>query len=148
MNSRPQLSALPAELWRPRDRQLSSATFRQDSLICSLASCFFPLLCIMTLQTIEKIFNYYSLLFLLLLLTVSYSSIFSPREEQALISSNNMKPVVKLLINRHNNKYSYTGASDDNLLKVEIHRCSSNLYNRLRRTDGRNNHRIHGAASL
>ena len=28
-----------------------------------------------------------------------------------------MKPVVKLLINRHNNKYSYTGASDDNLLK-------------------------------
>ena len=39
------------------------------------------------------------------------------REEQALISGNNMKPVVKLLINRHNNKYSYTGASDDNLLK-------------------------------
>ena len=36
---------------------------------------------------------------------------------QALISANNMKPVVKLLINRHNNKYSYTGASDDNLLK-------------------------------
>ncbi|KAJ9591381.1 hypothetical protein L9F63_002086, partial [Diploptera punctata] len=26
-------------------------------------------------------------------------------------------PVVKLLINRHNNKYSYTGTSDDNLLK-------------------------------
>ena len=25
--------------------------------------------------------------------------------------------MVKLLINRHNNKYSYTGASDDNLLK-------------------------------
>jgi len=41
----------------------------------------------------------------------------SQREEQALISANNMKPVVKLLINRHNNKYSYTGASDDNLLK-------------------------------
>merc|ERR1719391_1292174 len=41
----------------------------------------------------------------------------SPREEQALITANNMKPVVKLLINRHNNKYSYTGASDDNLLK-------------------------------
>ena len=34
------------------------------------------------------------------------------REEQALISANNMKPVVKLLINRHNNKYSYTGARD------------------------------------
>merc|ERR1719357_2346570 len=37
----------------------------------------------------------------------------SQREEQALITANNMKPVVKLLINRH----SYTGASDDNLLK-------------------------------
>ena len=36
---------------------------------------------------------------------------------QALIQANAMKPVVKLLINRHNNKYSYTGASDDNLLK-------------------------------
>merc|ERR1719187_2343750 len=41
----------------------------------------------------------------------------SQKEEQALISTNMMKPVVKLLINRHNNKYSYTGASDDNLLK-------------------------------
>ncbi|KAL5233879.1 hypothetical protein ACI65C_001289 [Semiaphis heraclei] len=31
------------------------------------------------------------------------------------------KPTVKLLINRHNNKYSYTSASDDNLLKnVEL----------------------------
>lgn len=27
------------------------------------------------------------------------------------------QPVVKLLINRHNNKYSYTSTSDDNLLK-------------------------------
>merc|ERR1719232_2254036 len=41
----------------------------------------------------------------------------SQKEEQALINANNMKPVVKLLINRHNNKYSYTGASDVNLLK-------------------------------
>ena len=41
----------------------------------------------------------------------------SQKEKQALINANNMKPVVKLLINRHNNKYSYTGASDDNLLK-------------------------------
>lgn len=40
----------------------------------------------------------------------------SHKEEQLLISSTS-KPVVKLLINRHNNKYSYTGASDDNLLK-------------------------------
>merc|ERR1719397_1627999 len=30
----------------------------------------------------------------------------SQREEQALITANNMKPVVKLLINRHNNKLS------------------------------------------
>ena len=49
----------------------------------------------------------------------------SPREEQALISSNNMKPVVKLLINRHNNKYSYTGASDDNLLKARRQNAKS-----------------------
>jgi len=40
----------------------------------------------------------------------------SLREEQALISSTS-RPVVKLLINRHNNKYSYTSTSDDNLLK-------------------------------
>ena len=36
---------------------------------------------------------------------------------QALISTNSLKPIVKLLINRHNNKYSYTGASDENILK-------------------------------
>ena len=41
----------------------------------------------------------------------------SPKEEQALIAANSTKPIVKLLINRHNNKYSYTGASDDNILK-------------------------------
>ncbi|XP_051168276.1 BTB/POZ domain-containing adapter for CUL3-mediated RhoA degradation protein 3 [Leptopilina boulardi] len=40
----------------------------------------------------------------------------SQREEQLLIS-NTTKPVVKLLVNRHNNKYSYTSTSDDNLLK-------------------------------
>ena len=40
----------------------------------------------------------------------------SQSEEQYLISSST-KPVVKLLINRHNNKYSYTNTSDDNLLK-------------------------------
>lgn len=40
----------------------------------------------------------------------------SQKEEQYLISSTS-KPVVKLLINRHNNKYSYTSSSDDNLLK-------------------------------
>ncbi|OWA50201.1 BTB/POZ domain-containing adapter for CUL3-mediated RhoA degradation protein 3 [Hypsibius exemplaris] len=40
----------------------------------------------------------------------------SAREEQQLIS-NAKKPVVKLQVNRHNNKYSYTITSDDNLLK-------------------------------
>ncbi|OQR74166.1 TNF-alpha induced protein B12-like [Tropilaelaps mercedesae] len=40
----------------------------------------------------------------------------SDRECQQLIQAT-PKPVVKLLINRHNNKYSYTTASDDNLLK-------------------------------
>merc|ERR1719369_1106033 len=45
----------------------------------------------------------------------------SHKEELALISTNQTKPIVKLLINRHNNKYSYTGASDDNILKnVEL----------------------------
>nr|XP_014436865.1 BTB/POZ domain-containing adapter for CUL3-mediated RhoA degradation protein 2 [Pelodiscus sinensis] len=40
----------------------------------------------------------------------------SPKEEERLIESS-MKPVVKLLYNRSNNKYSYTSNSDDNLLK-------------------------------
>ncbi|KAK7088771.1 hypothetical protein V1264_022649 [Littorina saxatilis] len=40
----------------------------------------------------------------------------SSREEQQLVAST-QKPVVKLLCNRHNNKYSYTSNSDDNLLK-------------------------------
>lgn len=40
----------------------------------------------------------------------------SQKEEQALVGATT-KPVVKLLINRHNNKYSYTSNSDDNLLK-------------------------------
>lgn len=40
----------------------------------------------------------------------------SQKEEQLLLNSTT-KPIVKLLINRHNNKYSYTSTSDDNLLK-------------------------------
>ncbi|XP_074641108.1 BTB/POZ domain-containing adapter for CUL3-mediated RhoA degradation protein 3-like [Tubulanus polymorphus] len=40
----------------------------------------------------------------------------SQKEEQSLIQSTS-KPVVKLLCNRHNNKYSYTSNSDDNLLR-------------------------------
>ncbi|CAG2123005.1 unnamed protein product, partial [Medioppia subpectinata] len=40
----------------------------------------------------------------------------SAKEEAHLINTTT-KPIVKLLINRHNNKYSYTSTSDDNLLK-------------------------------
>ncbi len=40
----------------------------------------------------------------------------SQREAQLLISSSS-KPIVKLLYNRQNNKYSYTSNSDDNILK-------------------------------
>lgn len=40
----------------------------------------------------------------------------SSREEQILVSTTS-KPIVKLICNRHNNKYSYTSMSDDNLLK-------------------------------
>jgi len=40
----------------------------------------------------------------------------SQKEEQTLVATTT-KPVVKLLCNRHNNKYSYTNNSDDNLLK-------------------------------
>ncbi|KAH7958366.1 hypothetical protein HPB49_001050 [Dermacentor silvarum] len=38
-------------------------------------------------------------------------------KEGNLLISTSTKPLVKLLINRHNNKYSYTSTSDDNLLK-------------------------------
>ena len=48
---------------------------------------------------------------------LSFNLIFIFPSLQALINACATKPVVKLLINRHNNKYSYTGASDDNLLK-------------------------------
>jgi len=40
----------------------------------------------------------------------------SSKEELALLAAS-QKPVIKLLCNRHNNKYSYTSTSDDNLLK-------------------------------
>ncbi|XP_015428533.1 PREDICTED: BTB/POZ domain-containing adapter for CUL3-mediated RhoA degradation protein 3-like [Dufourea novaeangliae] len=39
------------------------------------------------------------------------------QKEVLVLVTNTTKPVVKLLINRHNNKYSYTITSDDNLLK-------------------------------
>lgn len=38
-------------------------------------------------------------------------------KEEVLLIGSCTKPIVKLLINRHNNKYSYTNTSDDNLLK-------------------------------
>jgi len=38
-------------------------------------------------------------------------------EERKQFIANATKPVVELLINRHNNKYSYTSTSDENLLK-------------------------------
>ncbi|MCL4116788.1 UNVERIFIED_CONTAM: hypothetical protein GTU68_050791 [Idotea baltica] len=44
----------------------------------------------------------------------------SQEEEQRIVQSTT-KPIVKLHLNRHNNKYSYTSTSDDNLLKnVEL----------------------------
>ncbi|CDW58148.1 BTB 2 domain containing protein [Trichuris trichiura] len=39
-----------------------------------------------------------------------------PSEEKLLLFSTS-RPAIKLLLNRHNNKYSYTTPSDDNLLK-------------------------------
>jgi BTB/POZ domain-containing adapter for CUL3-mediated RhoA degradation protein len=39
------------------------------------------------------------------------------QEEEEFLIANATKPIVKLFMNRHNNKYSYTTASDDNLLK-------------------------------
>ncbi|KAL7633508.1 UNVERIFIED_CONTAM: hypothetical protein RMT77_016041 [Armadillidium vulgare] len=54
----------------------------------------------------------------------------SQQEEQRLIQSTS-KPVVKLLLNRHNNKYSYTSTSDDNLLKnIELFDRLSLKYSR------------------
>lgn len=54
----------------------------------------------------------------------------SQAEEQMLINSTS-RPVVKLLVNRHNNKYSYTSTSDDNLLKnIEVFYRLSLRYSR------------------
>ncbi|XP_041850503.1 BTB/POZ domain-containing adapter for CUL3-mediated RhoA degradation protein 2 [Melanotaenia boesemani] len=56
----------------------------------------------------------------------------SPKEEERLIQSSS-KPVVKLVYNRSNNKYSYTSNSDDNLLKnIELFdRLSRNFNSRV-----------------
>ncbi|KAL7848778.1 hypothetical protein SRHO_G00204010 [Serrasalmus rhombeus] len=53
----------------------------------------------------------------------------SPREEERLIQGCT-RPIVKLLYNRGNNKYSYTSNSDDNLLKnIELFEKLSLSYN-------------------
>ncbi|KAK1785935.1 hypothetical protein P4O66_017685 [Electrophorus voltai] len=53
----------------------------------------------------------------------------SPKEEERLIQGCT-RPVVKLLYNRGNNKYSYTSNSDDNLLKnIELFEKLSLSYN-------------------
>ncbi|CAG0879348.1 unnamed protein product [Cyprideis torosa] len=56
----------------------------------------------------------------------------SEREVEQLVSTTH-KPVVKLLYNRRNNKYSYTANSDDNLLKnIELfEKLASRFYGRI-----------------
>ncbi|KAK2156418.1 hypothetical protein LSH36_214g05023 [Paralvinella palmiformis] len=54
----------------------------------------------------------------------------SSKEAEVIINST-PKPIVKLLCNRHNNKYSYTTNSDDNLLKnIELFEKLSLRFNR------------------
>ncbi|CAD5113301.1 DgyrCDS2479 [Dimorphilus gyrociliatus] len=48
--------------------------------------------------------------------SVCHIPVVSNGEDQAMIAKSR-KPVIKLLINRHNNKFSYTANSDDNLLR-------------------------------
>jgi len=49
--------------------------------------------------------------------TICQVPFITSEEERKLFISAATKPVVELLINRHNNKYSYTSTSDENLLK-------------------------------
>jgi len=48
---------------------------------------------------------------------ISYVPVITSKDEENYLLQSTTRPVVKLLINRHNNKYSYTSSSDDNLLK-------------------------------
>ena len=50
-------------------------------------------------------------------LGASVVSMITAKNDLAKILSSTDKPCIRLLINRHNNKYSYTNTSDDNLLK-------------------------------
>jgi BTB/POZ domain-containing adapter for CUL3-mediated RhoA degradation protein len=50
-------------------------------------------------------------------LGVSIVSMITSKYDLSRILSSTDKPCIHLLINRHNNKYSYTNTSDDNLLK-------------------------------
>jgi hypothetical protein len=47
----------------------------------------------------------------------SIVSMITKKEDLTKILASTDKPCIRLLINRHNNKYSYTNTSDDNLLK-------------------------------
>jgi BTB/POZ domain-containing adapter for CUL3-mediated RhoA degradation protein len=49
--------------------------------------------------------------------TICQVPFITSEEERKLFIAGATKPVVELLINRHNNKYSYTSTSDENLLK-------------------------------
>ncbi|KAJ0064046.1 hypothetical protein NL108_017712 [Boleophthalmus pectinirostris] len=50
-------------------------------------------------------------------LPLCVTPVVTSRKEEDLIIRSSTKPVVKLVYNRSNNKYSYTSSSDDNLLK-------------------------------
>ncbi|CAJ0579099.1 unnamed protein product, partial [Mesorhabditis spiculigera] len=49
--------------------------------------------------------------------TLCYIPSISTKEEAETIVNHTTKPVIKFMINRHNNKYSYTVQSDDNILR-------------------------------
>ncbi|CAJ0942607.1 unnamed protein product, partial [Mesorhabditis belari] len=49
--------------------------------------------------------------------SICYLPTVNTKQEVEAIINANKKPVIKFMINRHNNKYSYTSQSDDNILK-------------------------------
>lgn len=63
----------------------------------------------------------------------SIVSMVSSKSELTKILASSEKPFIRLLINRHNNKYSYTSNSDDNLLRnIELfERMSIKFKNRI-----------------
>lgn len=48
---------------------------------------------------------------------LQYGQLIKSKNEETMLLNTANKPAVKLIINRHNNKYSYTSTSDENLLK-------------------------------